>query len=164
MKNIENYIKTYKALASFVNDFSLLKENNNLSQKEIAEKSGTTQSAISRIETMNTNPSYKVLQKLSEAAGGELFITPIGQMTITIPFGMQQTIQEIADKEEIDVKSLLLQMIKNEMEIYDEISNKENMYANYQQFVRQMPLNHINEDDEYSIGLNLEISDFALGA
>ena len=115
MEKIEDFVKLNKALASFMNDFCLLKEKNDLSQKEVAEYAGTTQSAISRIETMNTNPSYKVLSKLSEAVGGNLYLTPMGDMSITVPFGMQDKIKAIADSKGISVRTLLLQIIKKEI-------------------------------------------------
>ena len=118
MEKIEDFMKIYGSLASFMNDFCLLKDEKKLSQKEIANRAGTTQSAISRIETLNTNPSYKVLSKLSEAVGGEFYITPMGEMTITVPFGMQDKIKMIADKKEINVKTLLLNMIKKEIESF----------------------------------------------
>ncbi len=99
---------------------------------------GTTQSAISRIETLKTNPSYKVLEKLSEVVGGKLVVTPMGEMTITVPFGLQQEIKEIADKEDITIHNLLLKMIKNEIKIYrTKIENEKfesssvNYYKNY---------------------------------
>ncbi len=115
MEKIEDFVKLNKALASFMNDFCLLKEKNDLSQKEVAAYAGTTQSAISRIETMNTNPSYKVLSKLSEAVGGNLYLTPMGDMSITVPFGMQDKIKTIADSKGISVITLLLQLIKKEI-------------------------------------------------
>lgn len=115
MEKIEDFVKLNKALASFMNDFCVLKEKNNLSQKEIAVYAGTTQSAISRIETMNTNPSYKVLSRLSEAVGGNMYLTPMGDMSITVPFGMQDKIKAIADSKGISVRTLLLQLIKKEI-------------------------------------------------
>lgn len=115
MKKIEDFMELYGSLASFMNDFCMLKDERELSQKEVARKAGTTQSAISRIETLNTNPSYKVLSKLSKVVGGELYITPMGEMTITVPYGMQSKIKAIADSKQISVKALLLDMIKNEI-------------------------------------------------
>lgn len=115
MEKIEDFMKIYGSLASFMNDFCMLKDKSHLSQKEISHKAGTTQSAISRIETLNTNPSYKVLSKLSNAVGGKLYITPMGEMTITVPYGMQDKIKSIADSRQISVKTLLLDMIKNEI-------------------------------------------------
>ena len=115
MENLDDFMKLYKSLASFMNDFCLLKEKNNLSQKEIACRAGTTQSAISRIETLKTNPSYKVLTKLAEAVDGDLYITPMSDMTITVPFGMQDAIKQIADDREMSVKALLLELIRKEI-------------------------------------------------
>lgn len=46
-----------------------------LSQKQLAEKVGTKQSAISRLEGGNSNPSIAFLEKISKALGGKLQIT-----------------------------------------------------------------------------------------
>lgn len=45
-----------------------------LSQKELAERVGTKQSAISRIESGNYNPSLEFLNKVAHALGKELQI------------------------------------------------------------------------------------------
>lgn len=132
MEKFDDFIKLNRALASFMNDFSLLKDKNNLSQKEIAKKSGTTQSAISRIETMNTNPSYKVLARLSDVVGGSLYLTPMGDMTITVPFGMQEKIKSIAEAKGMSVRALLLELIKKEI---------------YEKFTTELELQSVNEYD-----------------
>lgn len=46
-----------------------------LSQKQLAEKIGTKQSAISRLEGGNTNPSIAFLEKIAKALGGKLQIS-----------------------------------------------------------------------------------------
>ena len=46
-----------------------------LSQKELAKKSGTKQSAISRLESGNYNPSLSFLQKVGEALDVKLKIS-----------------------------------------------------------------------------------------
>jgi ribosome-binding protein aMBF1 (putative translation factor) len=46
-----------------------------LSQKQLAEKIGTKQSAIARLEGGNTNPSIAFLQKVSKALGSMLQIS-----------------------------------------------------------------------------------------
>ena len=46
-----------------------------LSQKELARKIGTKQSAISRLESGTCNPSLSFLQKVSEALNVELKIS-----------------------------------------------------------------------------------------
>ena len=45
-----------------------------LSQKQLAEKIGTKQSAIARLETGNINPSIEFLQKVASAMGRTLTI------------------------------------------------------------------------------------------
>ncbi len=46
-----------------------------LSQKQLAEKVGTKQSAIARLEGGTTNPSVAFLEKVSKALGGKLQIS-----------------------------------------------------------------------------------------
>ena len=45
------------------------------SQKQLAEKIGTKQSAIARLESGNTNPSIGFLRKVASALGGKLQIS-----------------------------------------------------------------------------------------
>ena len=46
-----------------------------LSQKQLAEKIGTKQSAISRLEGGNSNPSVAFLDKIAKALGSKLQIS-----------------------------------------------------------------------------------------
>jgi ribosome-binding protein aMBF1 (putative translation factor) len=46
-----------------------------LSQKQLAEKIGTKQSAIARLEGGNTNPTVNFLEKVSKALGSKLQIS-----------------------------------------------------------------------------------------
>ena len=46
-----------------------------LTQKELAEKLGTKQSAIARLEAGNTNPSIGLLEKIANVMGTKLTIT-----------------------------------------------------------------------------------------
>ncbi len=46
-----------------------------LTQKELAEKIGTKQSAIARLEGGNANPSVAFLEKVSKALGSKLQIS-----------------------------------------------------------------------------------------
>lgn len=46
-----------------------------LSQKQLAEKIGTKQSAISRLEGGNISPSIAFLEKVAKALGGKLQIS-----------------------------------------------------------------------------------------
>ncbi|MCL2062237.1 MAG: helix-turn-helix transcriptional regulator [Firmicutes bacterium] len=47
---------------------------NNLTQKQLAEKLGTKQSNISRLESGNYNPSLEFLHKVAESLGKSLHI------------------------------------------------------------------------------------------
>jgi len=46
-----------------------------LSQKELAKRAGTKQSAISRLEGGNSNPSIAFLKKISTALGSKLQVS-----------------------------------------------------------------------------------------
>lgn len=46
-----------------------------MSQKQLAQKSGTKQSAISRLESGNSNPSIAFLEKIAKALGGKLQVS-----------------------------------------------------------------------------------------
>ena len=46
-----------------------------LSQKQLAERIGTKQSAIARLESGNSNPSIAFLEKVAKALGGKLQIS-----------------------------------------------------------------------------------------
>ena len=45
-----------------------------MSQKQLADRVGTKQSAISRLESGNSNPGVNFLSKVAKALGGELQI------------------------------------------------------------------------------------------
>lgn len=47
---------------------------NNLSQKELARRIGTKQPVISRLENMESYPSFSLLTRISEALGAKLHI------------------------------------------------------------------------------------------
>lgn len=61
----------YQLIRSIIN--ARLKKN--MSQQELAQKVGTRQSAISRLESGNINPSVKFLQKVAHALGTHLMIS-----------------------------------------------------------------------------------------
>lgn len=49
-----------------------LREKQGLSQRELAERVGTTQSAIARLEGGGISPSLTTLEKIAQALGAEL--------------------------------------------------------------------------------------------
>jgi|SRR5580700_8849979 ribosome-binding protein aMBF1 (putative translation factor) len=52
-----------------------LREKRGLSQRELAERLGTTQSAIARLEAGNVSPSLATLDKVADALGVELVVS-----------------------------------------------------------------------------------------
>lgn len=111
-KHLGLFVKRYEALSSFLTDFDFLKDSKGLTQKDVANKTGTTQSAISRIASMKTNPSYKQLQKMAEAVGGELFITPMKDMTVQVPYDLQNTVRDLAKSENKTTNEYLDEVIR----------------------------------------------------
>lgn len=52
-----------------------LREKKGLSQRELAERVGTTQSAIARLEGGNISPSLPTLDKIAKALGAEVSLS-----------------------------------------------------------------------------------------
>lgn len=52
-----------------------LREQRGLSQRELAERLGTTQSAVARLEAGHVSPSLPTLDKVADALGVELVVT-----------------------------------------------------------------------------------------
>lgn len=52
-----------------------LREERGISQRELAERVGTTQSAIARLEAGNVSPSLPTLDRIAEALDAELTVT-----------------------------------------------------------------------------------------
>lgn len=76
LKNKEVY-KEYKRLGPKYRLISQLigaRLKRGLTQKELAEKVGTKQSAIARIESGNANPSFDFLEKITQALDSKLIV------------------------------------------------------------------------------------------
>ena len=116
-KKLDSYAKKYEALSAFLTDFDFLKDSLALTQQDVAEKMGTTQSAISRIASLKTNPSYKQLQKMAEAVGGELLVTPMKSMTVQVPYDLQETVCKLAASENKSTNDYLEGLLRNAIEL-----------------------------------------------
>ena len=114
---LDSYVKVYEALSDFLTDFDFLKDSLGLTQKDVADKMGTTQSAVSRIASLKTNPSYKQLQKMAEAVGGKLFITPMKDMTVQVPYDLQESVRKMAAGENKTANEYLEDVLRNALEI-----------------------------------------------
>lgn len=58
-----------------------LRVNAGMSQRELGERIGTTQSAIARLETGDAEPKLRTLQKLAEACNSDLHLYVKGQQS-----------------------------------------------------------------------------------
>ncbi len=107
-----DYEKRFEPLAVFLTDYDHAKELEGLTQAEIAKRMGTTQSAVSRFEAMKNPPKYDMLRKASVAVGDKLFVTPLGSMSMTLPYDLHEKAYEIAEKKEVTVRELMKTYIR----------------------------------------------------
>ena len=115
-KSLNEFSKRYSELALFLADYDFLKDKKCLSQKEIARRMGTTQSAVSRIERFKTNPSYLQLKKMAEAVGGELFLSPMGEYSMTLPADLREPVRSAARKKNMPVRTYLENCVRNALQ------------------------------------------------
>jgi len=72
------FVKAYEDMQSEFNVIRALvdaRTSNNLTQKELSERTGIAQTEISRIENGTRNPSIKLLQRLADGMGMVLNIS-----------------------------------------------------------------------------------------
>ncbi len=77
MKN-PKFREAYDALEvefQIIHDVLKKRIEQDMSQKELAEKIGSDQATISRLESGNFNPSIKFLKRVAKAVGGQLKVT-----------------------------------------------------------------------------------------
>jgi len=76
LKN-EKFTKEYRKLEpqyAVISQMINLRTKKGITQKELAEKIGTKQSAIARLESGNFNPTFDFLQKTAKALGTKLVV------------------------------------------------------------------------------------------
>ncbi|MDA3957566.1 helix-turn-helix transcriptional regulator [Oceanispirochaeta sp.] len=113
---LESFEKEYGPLANFLEDLDILIGREGISQKDLAKKARTTQSAVSRFENMKIKPGYVFLNKISNSANGELFISPMGKYSVTIPYDLQEKADLIAETIDIPVKKMISNWLRAELE------------------------------------------------
>jgi transcriptional regulator with XRE-family HTH domain len=102
-------------LADFITEYEYLKESQGMTQKELADRAGTTQSAISRFEAMKHPPTYDLLIKISRALGDELFISPAGSQSLSLPYDLRDQMAKAAERRGISVQSLVLEFLRRSL-------------------------------------------------
>src|SRR3990167_9859811 len=73
-------------IAKFIHE---LRKQRGLTQKELATKLGTSQSAVNRMEAGRQNLSVAMLRKISKALGQEILTFSHGEATLRIEGGHQ---------------------------------------------------------------------------
>ena len=71
-KEVQNELKKNEAEYKIIEEIITVRQEKNLTQKELAELIGAKQSNISRLESGNYNPSLDFLNKIAQAMGKEL--------------------------------------------------------------------------------------------
>lgn len=112
-----------EALANFLTDYEMLKGWQKLKQDEVAKNAGTTQSAISRLERMKGKPAYDLLQRVSKAVNGSLFLTPMGDVTVTLPYDLQERARKVAAAQDMTVRDWMNSVLRENID-KEEYSNQ----------------------------------------
>lgn len=112
-------------LSNLILETILLRGKLGISQRKLAEKMNTKQSAICRFENLNQEPSYKFLMKLSIALGRKIGLTLFGDYMVVVPTKMQKTVRDLATKRKTTPSLLLQHLLK--IGIEKEKSNNNNL-------------------------------------
>jgi predicted transcriptional regulator len=76
-KEVKNELKKNEAEYKIIEGIITARKEKNFTQKELAERMGTKQSNISRLESGNYNPSLDFLNRIAQAMGKELEVRMI---------------------------------------------------------------------------------------
>ena len=110
---LEEYIPSAEkdALEEFILEVIERRAELKISQKELAEMLGTTQSVISRFENMGRKPGYEFIRRVSEALGGKLMITLNGDYAVVVPEELRPFVDKKAKEENKTTKEVLREFI-----------------------------------------------------
>ena len=120
--NYANFHQLWEPLSKFLMDYEHLKGLKKMTQNEIAVESKTTQSAISRLIRMKGKPTYTLLNKVSRAVGGKLFITPLADMAVTLPYDLHNQAIQLAESQQLSVSELMLNILRKSLTEQDIVS------------------------------------------
>ena len=120
----------WEPLSKFITDYEHLKGLNDLTQNEIAVRAKTTQSAISRLIRMKGKPTYTLLNKVSNAVGGKLFVTPLAEMTVTLPYDLHAQAIQLAEAQNMSVTELMVSLLRESFNNQQTIEAIENSSEN----------------------------------
>ena len=100
----ESFMLPPSPMEGFLALVEKMAERGNLTQKEIAARAGTSQSAISRLLSGGGKPTYHFLRKVSLAVGGKLYMSPQGDYTAHLDFAFHQQAVEEAQQADMETE------------------------------------------------------------
>ncbi len=114
MKN-KKFAEAYKRnepLADFIDEILIFRAKKGWTQKQLAEKIGTKIPNISRIESGKQNISFSMMQRISEALGGELLITMRKKDFVELSEESKKILKELSKSEQEDPKYIVEKSLK----------------------------------------------------
>ena len=109
------YSERFGPLAEFLTEYEYQKGMEGITQCELAERMGTTQSAISRFESMKHTPSYDLLIKAAKAFSDRLFVSPAASVSISLPYDLRGIAKEVATRRGITVSELMIDLLRSDL-------------------------------------------------
>ncbi len=99
--------KEFGALFDFINALINLRIEKGLTQKDLSEITGIAVPTISRIESGKQNLSFRTMQALVSALGGELLITPHNDRVIQLSSQAKKTLDRLSERLDMNKTDLL---------------------------------------------------------
>lgn len=98
----------YLPVANLATECAVLRDEEGLTQVELAQRMGTKQSVISRFENLDGRlPSYDFIARLSLALGHTPGMTLCGDFMATVPLEQQSMVKELAGREGVTTRTFV---------------------------------------------------------
>lgn len=113
--NKDRELAYYYLTRDIIFELMEIREAKGLSQADLAKKMGTKQTAISRFENYNGEPTLEFMFKYAWALEAELRISANSEYSITLSEADYKRIALLAERNGIDIKQYASRAILNEM-------------------------------------------------
>ncbi len=152
-KTAENrsQIDYWQPISHLIMESIEMRDHLQISQKELADKMKTRQSAISRFENMGRLPNYDFLSRLSLAFNNKLGITVSGDFMAVVPLHMQEEIRKISHIKGLEPQEYVQAILEDAIE--DQI--KCSRFEKYDSSL----LTTVIDDNTYQVERNEQESD-----
>ncbi len=147
MKN-KKFAETYKRnepLADFIDEILLFRAKRGWTQKQLAEKIGTKVPNISRIESGKQNISFSMMQRISEALGGELLITMRKEDFVELSEESKKILKELSKSEQEDPKYIVEKSLKY---YYDSLFSHPSIIATFPTSMPPVVIGNVENDKQ----------------